>query len=283
MASVGRYMIGTVVSASPDEGLSRVAARMEDMHIGGLPVIDDQGELVGIVTSRDVRRAHHNRLVADVMTTPVVTVAPESSVWEALELLEKKAIERLPVVSKGQLVGIITKGVLQEVIGRMTDDLTGLPRTSYLRYKAHQYLSAGVEVCLVFVDINDFGAINKRLGHAVGDECLVLVSRVLASYFGNDHDHLCRFGGDEFAILTTRQSEEVRQQARTMVAAVKSVFEQQNTPVTIAVGITGGRRRAVRAYDPETTVQNLINIASRASTEAKRGSLDVVLVEVPGA
>jgi IMP dehydrogenase len=84
---------------------------MEEFHIGGIPVVDDNRKLVGIVTNRDLRfEKDLNRLVDEVMTSEnLVTTSQTTNLDEAAAILQEHKIEKLPVVdSEGHLVGLVT-------------------------------------------------------------------------------------------------------------------------------------------------------------------------------
>ncbi|HNK84968.1 MAG TPA: IMP dehydrogenase, partial [Flavobacteriales bacterium] len=84
---------------------------MAEHRIGGIPVVDQAGKLVGIVTNRDLRfEKSMGRAVAEVMTKDrIITAKPETSMSEAEGVLQEYKIEKLPVVDqRGQLVGLIT-------------------------------------------------------------------------------------------------------------------------------------------------------------------------------
>ncbi|MFM1888926.1 MAG: hypothetical protein RL501_1213 [Bacteroidota bacterium] len=86
-------------------------AVMAEYGIGGIPVVDDQGILLGIVTNRDLRfEKDKARPINEVMTAmPLVTVGEGTSLIQAEAILQKNKIEKLPVVSKdNKLVGLIT-------------------------------------------------------------------------------------------------------------------------------------------------------------------------------
>jgi len=86
-------------------------AVMAEYGIGGIPVVDDQGILLGIVTNRDLRfEKDKARPISEVMTAmPLVTVSEGTSLIQAETILQKKKNEKLPVVSKdNKLVGLIT-------------------------------------------------------------------------------------------------------------------------------------------------------------------------------
>ncbi len=84
---------------------------MSEYHIGGIPVVDDNGKLVGIVTNRDLRFARNpQRLIDEVMTSEnLVTTSQATSLEEAADILQSHKIEKLPVVdANGKLVGLVT-------------------------------------------------------------------------------------------------------------------------------------------------------------------------------
>ncbi len=86
-------------------------ALMREYHIGGIPVVDDSGILVGIVTNRDLRFERNlDKLIDEVMTSEnLVTTTQQTDLAAASQILQENKIEKLPVVDKtGHLVGLIT-------------------------------------------------------------------------------------------------------------------------------------------------------------------------------
>ncbi len=86
-------------------------AMMEEYHIGGIPVVDDNKLLVGIVTNRDLRfEQDMNRKIDEVMTSEnIVTATQSPNLEEAAEILQANKIEKLPVVDHdGKLIGLVT-------------------------------------------------------------------------------------------------------------------------------------------------------------------------------
>lgn len=84
---------------------------MKEYKIGGIPVVDDNMMLVGIVTNRDLRfERNPERLIDDVMTSEnLVTTSQSTNLEEAADILQRHKIEKLPVVDKnGKLVGLVT-------------------------------------------------------------------------------------------------------------------------------------------------------------------------------
>lgn len=86
-------------------------AMMAEYHIGGIPVVDDEGHLVGIVTNRDLRfERRMDKAIDEVMTSAnLVTTHQQTDLAAAAEILQENKIEKLPVVdSSNRLVGLIT-------------------------------------------------------------------------------------------------------------------------------------------------------------------------------
>lgn len=96
----------------PLESVVRDAkASMKEHSIGGIPIVDDNKRLIGIVTNRDLRfEKNDDRPIADVMTSEnLVTVAEGTSLQQAEVILQENKIEKLPVINdKEELIGLIT-------------------------------------------------------------------------------------------------------------------------------------------------------------------------------
>jgi IMP dehydrogenase len=104
-------MVTDPVTCRPDNTLAEVDALCARFRISGLPVVDDAGGLVGIITNRDMRfEVDQSKQVAEVMTkAPLITAQEGVSADAALGLLRRHKIEKLPIVDgRGRLTGLIT-------------------------------------------------------------------------------------------------------------------------------------------------------------------------------
>ncbi len=121
-------MTTAVMTATASEAIKEAHADMQIGVIRHLPVVDDRGRLVGVLSDRDVLRAvgaKRNGKVADIMTREVVTVRPDAPAHEAAALMIDLKIGSLPVVDdSGALVGVITQTDYLELARRA---LLGLP------------------------------------------------------------------------------------------------------------------------------------------------------------
>ncbi len=134
------FMTRSVVTVAPNATIQDAIRLMLGQRISGLPVVDAGGQVVGILTEGDLlRRAEtgtewrhpawlnflrgpartaedfvrsHGRTVADVMTHDVHTVAEDAPLDAVVELMEKRRLKRLPVVTDGKLVGVISRSDL---------------------------------------------------------------------------------------------------------------------------------------------------------------------------
>jgi IMP dehydrogenase len=113
VANVKRYLnwiIDSPVTVPVDARLGDVNALIAKYGVSGLPVVDKEGRLKGIITSRDLRFCRDESLpVTEIMTKEPVVVQGEPSVADAREKFDKHRIEKLPMVdSEGRLTGLIT-------------------------------------------------------------------------------------------------------------------------------------------------------------------------------
>ena len=137
-------MVRAVVTASPDTKVDGLARLMINLRVSGVPVLDPDGRLVGIVEEGDLlRRAEtgterhqprwsepfssnarvaaeyvksHARRVADIMTREVFSVEETATLGEIVDLMEAKKIKRIPVVHDGKIVGIVGRADLLKVL-----------------------------------------------------------------------------------------------------------------------------------------------------------------------
>ena len=143
--TVAQIMSPLVMMTRPDARLSDVARVLREFHISGLPVVDEDERVVGVISEKDLVRTLHkatgigsprglldlllesapakgesvlevcrrrlrNTRVRDVMTQPAVSVRPEVSIIDAARLMKLNGVNRLPVVdARERLFGIVTR------------------------------------------------------------------------------------------------------------------------------------------------------------------------------
>ena len=134
IASVLREKGNTIVSVQPDTPVMELVAIIASRRIGAVLVLDDTGQLVGIVSERDVVKALASQgpsIVAlhagNIMTATVTTVTPQTTINEAMELMDRGYFRHLPVLDQDKLLGIISvRDVVRARIERHVEETEGL-------------------------------------------------------------------------------------------------------------------------------------------------------------
>ena len=139
-------MTRNTLSVGPDASVLEAIRLMVDNHVSGLPVIDERGQLVGILTEGDLLRRGetgterhrprwleilmgpgrlaseyvrtHGRKVDEIMTREPVSVTPKTLLDEIVELMERHRIKRVPVIEGERLVGIVSRADFLHAIAR---------------------------------------------------------------------------------------------------------------------------------------------------------------------
>lgn len=116
---VRQLMSPTVVTITPEESAALAARLLTRHNLGSLPVCTYEGELVGIVTDRDIvtrciaaDQDPHRVSVRDIMTRELTVISPGEDAKQAASRMARAQIRRLPVVEEGQVRGMISLGDL---------------------------------------------------------------------------------------------------------------------------------------------------------------------------
>jgi len=125
---VEEFMTTDLFTAQKDDIVELVANLLDWRKIRYIPVEDDKKHLVGLITMRMllrefVKAEDHsevlNTCLKDIMIDNPITIHPEASILEAMDIMESQKIGCLPVVKNNQLIGIITEGNFMDITGRM--------------------------------------------------------------------------------------------------------------------------------------------------------------------
>ncbi len=130
-ARVEQFMTTDLFTVRPDEAIELVAHLMQWKRIRHVPVEDEEHRLIGLVSQRSLIRliaershelGHRSIAAREVMSSDPVTVAPETPIAEAIQLMRQNRVGSLPVVREGKLVGIITEfdflGIASQLLDR---------------------------------------------------------------------------------------------------------------------------------------------------------------------
>ncbi|KAG8060757.1 hypothetical protein GUJ93_ZPchr0002g23042 [Zizania palustris] len=117
MALLSETMSAPVLVATAEQTLEEVECHFES--VSGLPVVDASLRCVGVIVKSDRARASHGQKtkIAQVMTSPAITLPSDKTVMDAAALMLKKRIHRLPIINQDkQVIGIVTRAdVLREL------------------------------------------------------------------------------------------------------------------------------------------------------------------------
>lgn len=114
---VNEIMTRDVATAELETSVEEIATLMKEENVGAIPVLDEDGDLAGIITDRDivVRCIAEGKDVSecraeDILTEDCETASPDMDVREASQLMATRQIRRLPVVEDGRLIGMLSIG-----------------------------------------------------------------------------------------------------------------------------------------------------------------------------
>ena len=249
-------------------------ARTERAH--GLPVVDGD-RLVGLVTLLQLLGQPPDRLIGEVMLSPIEPATPDMLPTEGYRLMTRQGVDPLPVIDGDRVIGVVDRAALLETLNQQRDSLTGLPWAVSLRTWARRTLLEGREIAIIFIDLDNFWLVNKVCGHVRGDDCLRAVAQALVGCVDRRTDTVCRYGGDEFAIGTTRPDKELGAFMQRIREAINVPIDLAGAPyhVRASVGAAGGQRLGSRVdAHIASLIEDLIAKASLASTLAKGSNQD---------
>jgi CBS domain-containing protein len=151
MKTVRDVMTGSVVSVPPDMPIKEVAQLLVERRISGLPVVDADGSVIGVVTEGDLLAKEHDlgslqrrplarifgesrdarslrakagaRTAGQAMTAPPITIGADASIHDAASVMIDRKVNRLPVVDGGRLVGIVARADVVRTLARPDTDL----------------------------------------------------------------------------------------------------------------------------------------------------------------
>lgn len=178
-------MTEKVITASPDESVLSIVQKMLDNGISGVPVVDEDGQVAGIVSEGDLlhrpetetvgrprswwldlfvgpeTRANeflktHGTRASDIMTAPAVTATEDESAADIARKLERHRIKRVPIVRDGRLVGIVSRANLLRTFAQGARTQAGAADNAEVRAAIMERLdTAGIMTHLLGVTVTD--------------------------------------------------------------------------------------------------------------------------------
>ena len=207
MMTIRDVMTTSVLTVRPDAPLKDVARLLIDSGISGLPVVDEDGAVLGVVSEGDFlakgqgpESIRHRRLAGllgetletrtqlgkvgartagQAMSAPPVTIRPERPIREAAALMAQRHVNRLPVVDDGQLVGIVTRADLVRAYLRTDEELARTILDDVL-LKALWLNPASFQVEVANGEVRITGNVERRSTAAIVEETIRLVPGIVA-------------------------------------------------------------------------------------------------------
>ena len=140
-------------------------------------------------------------------------------------------------LAEGNIEGISSKQILNKA---STDSLTGVGNRQLLKMKGKDYFNSDILSLIVF-DVDDFKAINDKLGHSAGDYVLRMAAKSILEVT-RDNDLVIRYGGDEFCILSpepVNKAYKIAERIRCKIENMDLYFDNQNIQTKISIGVAG--------------------------------------------
>ncbi len=179
-------MVSPVFTVKPDSSVKDLANLLVEKRISAVPVVDDAGKLVGVVSEGDLmhrsesgterRRSWwlrliagdavlatdyakaHARKVADIMSRDVITAEPDTPLDQVAALMERNKIKRVPIMQNGQIVGIVSRANLVQAIANAPGaEVAGTVPDAAIRDRLLKHLKAQpwAHTDLLNVDVKD--------------------------------------------------------------------------------------------------------------------------------
>lgn len=127
--TVADYMSRRLITFSPDQPMFEVVQSLLKNKISGAPVVDEHGQLCGVISEGDclkeVVKGQYNNMpnlagkASDHMTSDVISISPETNIFDAADMFLSKRIRRFPVVAEGKLVGQISQKDIMRAVLKM--------------------------------------------------------------------------------------------------------------------------------------------------------------------
>lgn len=128
--TVSDYMSTKLITFHPDQHMDEVIEALLKYRISGGPVVNDAGQLVGVISEGDcmkeVVRGKYNNMpnlsgkVSEHMTPNVISISPETNIFDVAKLFLEKRIRRFPVVNLGKLMGQISQKDVMRAVHKMS-------------------------------------------------------------------------------------------------------------------------------------------------------------------
>lgn len=236
-------------------------------------IVYENKKLMGIVTRKELVTAHPNRILADVMCNKYICTNCYVHIWRIKEIFDlNKNINIILLEDQHDIVGYISRTSLNIEFNKHIDLLTGLYKNDYIFYNTYKFIENKQNASIIFLDLNNFGLIDKKYGHINGDIILKGIGKILKNNTPSDC-YLCRYAGDEFAILTPYCINKNKFISQNILNIIDSYEFPNGISVSASIGIaTLDLSNCSKLLNILDIIKELINTASLLSTKAKQST-----------
>jgi len=289
---------GSVWTIHPHQTLREAARAMTAHNVGALAVTDNDEDLVGIISERDLSRAigeHEGDVggkpVSKMMTRYLITCTTDDDIGDVLARMKSNRIRHIPVVEGQHLFGMFSIRELSRAYDMVriqadTDSLTGLPNrrcfVETLSREVSRCTRYGRVLSLAMIDIDHFKQVNDKYGHDAGDKVLETFAGLFVDQFRNV-DWVGRLGGEEFAaVFPETDLDGARVACERLLQKIRATEVQvgaHHICATVSIGLT-------QLHSPNTTATDLLKRADQLLYKAKtagrnRAEIDLPVTENP--
>lgn len=203
---IREIMSGDVLTVATDTSLKEVAEILADRRISGLPVVDGDGFVVGVVSEADILFKERGpstrsgvfawvldryglegqlkleaRIAGEAMTSPALTIEPQRSVAEAAHLMLDRRVNRLPVVDEhGKLIGIVTRADLVRAFARSDAEIEREIKEDVLEHTLWLRDPGSVKVAVTGGEVTLAGEVENEAEAEIVDSFVAKVPGVVA-------------------------------------------------------------------------------------------------------
>lgn len=253
------------------EHLAQTAAFVMKGHRLSLLAVVKNHTVLGYVDLATIESAPTEAQLAEILRPFPMTMDSTFTLRQAANAFVKDDLASVPVLKGDRFLGILTSNRLLQELFRSSDPLTGLSWVDLLREWGIGQLRNGVEVCLLALDLDQFGKVNQSIGHRRADILLQKFADFMGGLIEPRSDVLVRVSGDKFMVGTTRPREDLQVLGERIAAGVPDVLgEGLAIAPTITWGLAGGRRTHERnVVHPESNIDDLIKLALNHARQRK--------------
>ena len=283
----------SVWTIHPHQSLRETARAMTTHNVGALAVTDDDDDLVGIISERDLSRAigeHEGDVgikpVSLMMTRCLVTCTANDDIGDVLALMRSHRIRHILVVEGQHLFGMfsireLTQAYEMVKIQADTDSLTGLPNrrcfVETLSKEVSRCTRYGRVLSLAMIDIDHFKQVNDKYGHDAGDKVLETFAALFVNQFRNV-DWVGRLGGEEFAAeFPETDLDGAKVACERLLQKIRATEVQvgaQHICATVSIGLT-------QLDSPNATGSDLLKRADQLLYQAKARGRNRIEIDLP--